>query len=78
MGITSIKYLKDNGVAAVVTEQNKLQENLRELINNVDMRQTYINKALKLANERHNKKNNARQFAAVIFKVLYDFRGEAL
>jgi len=74
--IASIKYLLDNDVAVVVTERNKLKEKLRELINNVDMRQAYINRALKLANQRHNKMNNARQFAAVILRVHYDSVGK--
>ncbi|MDD2496090.1 MAG: glycosyltransferase [Tissierellia bacterium] len=65
-GVASIDYLKQNNAACVVTEKDKLDEALRELVNNADLRQKYINKALQLANERHNPEKNARRFAEII------------
>jgi glycosyltransferase involved in cell wall biosynthesis len=65
-GVASIDYLKQKNAACVVTEKDKLEDTLRELLNNADLRQSYINKALQLANERHNPEKNQRRFEEII------------
>jgi glycosyltransferase involved in cell wall biosynthesis len=72
-GVASIDYLKQNNAACVVTEKEKLEESLRELINNSDLRQSYINNALRLANERHNPEKNKRRFMEIIFNAVNDY-----
>lgn len=69
-GVASIDYLKQNKAACVVTVKEKLEESLRELINNSDLRQSYINNALRLANERHNPEKNKRRFMEIISSAI--------
>lgn len=49
-----------------MTEKDKLEETLKELINNTDLRNSYINEALQLAYERHNPDKNTRRFKEII------------
>lgn len=77
-GVASIDYLKQNNAACVVTEKDKLEETLRELLNNADLRQSYIKKALQLANERHNPEKNTRRFAEIICNAVNDYGVECL
>jgi glycosyltransferase involved in cell wall biosynthesis len=72
-GVASIEYLKQNNAACVVTDKNKLEETLRELINNADLRQSYIKKALQLANERHNPEKNIRRFEEIICNAVNSY-----
>jgi glycosyltransferase involved in cell wall biosynthesis len=72
-GVASIDYLKQNNAACVVTDKNKLEETLRELINNADLRQSYIKKALQLANERHNPEKNIRRFEEIICNAVNSY-----
>jgi glycosyltransferase involved in cell wall biosynthesis len=77
-GVASIDYLKQNKAACVVTEKDKLEDTLRELLNNADLRQSYIKKALQLANERHNPEKNTRRFAEIICDGLNSYDAEGL
>jgi glycosyltransferase involved in cell wall biosynthesis len=77
-GVASIDYLKQNKAACVVTEKDKLEETLRDLINNADLRQSYINRALQLAYERHNPEKNTKYFAEIISNVVKDYGVEDL
>ena len=72
-GVASIDYLKQNNAACVVTEKDKLEDTLRELIYNVDLRQRYINIALQLAYERHNLENNTRRFMEIICNAVNSY-----
>lgn len=72
-GVASIDYLKQNNAACVVTKKDKLEDTLRELLNNADLRHRYINKALQLANERHNPEINTRRFAEIICDAVKDY-----
>jgi glycosyltransferase involved in cell wall biosynthesis len=77
-GVASIDYLNQNNAACVVTEKDKLEETLQELINNADLRKSYINKALQLANERHNPEKNTRRFEEIICNAVNNYKREGL
>jgi glycosyltransferase involved in cell wall biosynthesis len=77
-GVASIDYLKQNKAACVVTEKDKLEDTLRELLNNADLRQSYIKKALQLANERHNPEKNTRRFAEIVCDGVNSYGAEGL
>lgn len=68
--IASIKYLKENDVACVVTEEVELEEKLREIIANKELREYYVEKALKQAQKRHNSKTNSERFENIIRDVV--------
>ena len=57
--VASIEYLKDNDCACVVTESDDLNNRLKEIIENTQKRQQYIDKALEIAKEKHNIDKNA-------------------
>ena len=57
--VASIEYLKDNDCACVVTESDDLNNMLKEIIENAQKRQKYIDKALEIAKEKHNIDKNA-------------------
>lgn len=68
--IAFTKYLKNNNAAYVVTNKNNLNESLESLINDSELRQTYINTALQIANRRHNLDHNAIEFENILFDML--------
>jgi len=68
--IASVKYLKENDVACVVTDKENLEVKLRKIISDKILRKYYIEKALKLAQKRHNAETNSRRFEKVIRDVV--------
>lgn len=68
--IASIKYLKENNAAYVVTDINKIDETLRQLSNSVGMNEDYSKHALKLAEEQHNSYKNGEMLRMVLQNVV--------
>lgn len=64
--IASIKYLKNNKAAYVVTNKKDLNESLRKLMDDKGLRQSYIDTALQVANSRHNVDVNAEGFKNIV------------
>ncbi len=68
--IASMRYLKDNQAACVLTQPEKLRDTLKELINNHSLRMGYVKRALKLASERHNREKNSNLFLKLIKTIV--------
>lgn len=68
--IAFVEYLKCNKAACVVTKPELLKENLHEIINNKELRQHFIAKALRLAKINHNKDKNKENFYEVTNQVV--------
>lgn len=67
--VASIEYLIDNNCACVATSESELENKLKDIIFNPSSRNTYINKALKLADKNHNIIRNGKLFKQIIEKV---------
>jgi len=72
--IASIKYLGENNVACVVTNQKELEQKLKELLLNKELRNQYIENALKLSKDRHDIGVNSKKFKEIICKVTKEDR----
>lgn len=70
--VASIKYLKDNESACVITNKDEIEDKVTELINNKDIQTFYINNARKTAKERHNSKINSM----ILNKLVFDVKNE--
>jgi glycosyltransferase involved in cell wall biosynthesis len=68
--IASVKYLKENSASCVVTDKESLESTLKLIISNESLRSKYIEKALKLAKERHSAEVNSRIFEKIIRDVV--------
>lgn len=68
--IASIKYLKENQAACVVTDSNQLISTLEKLIKDKKYQNKFVNTALKLADKNHNKEINKKVFYDVITESL--------
>ncbi|WP_053373005.1 glycosyltransferase family protein [Paenibacillus sp. FJAT-27812] len=66
--IASSRYLINNDAACVITDQSKLESTLRTVLNDKYIRQTYIDKALKLAEKNHNYQKNSDVFRKVLIE----------
>jgi hypothetical protein len=64
--VASIKYLKDNDCAYVVTEPNNLERGLRNIVENECLRNQYISKAKQVAKENHNLFKNTMKFKRLL------------
>lgn len=67
--IASIQYLKENDAACVVTDTRQLEMTLRQILENNELRKSYVEKALKLAQQRHNPEKNAKVFEEIVKSV---------
>lgn len=70
--VASIEYLRNNDCACVVTNADDLEKMLKGLIEDVDKRQYYVNKALEIAKEKHNIDKNAKTLQSIFYKVKRD------
>lgn len=70
--VASIKYLKDNDSACVITNKDEIEDKITELIKNKDMQTFYINNAKNTAKERHNCKINSM----ILKKLVFDIKNE--
>ena len=70
--VASIEYLRENDVACVCRSENELQDKLEGILKNAELRQHYINNALKLAAARHDLTTNADSF----YEMVRDAMGE--
>lgn len=75
--IASMDYLIQNDVARVVSEKQELENGLTEIIKNKEMRQKYVDKALIVASQFHNKEINSRKFTAIVNKIVSDWSGKS-
>lgn len=64
--VASIKYLSDNDCACVVTEPNRLEASLRNIMENELLRSRYIEKAKQVAYENHNIVKNTTRFKKIL------------
>ena len=64
--ISCTKYVIENKCGCVITDDLQLEEKLREIISNNDLRQEYISNALEIVNKNHNLKINQAKFAEII------------
>ena len=67
--ISCAKYLKENECAMVITNESELTEKLSDVINNKDLRDRYIEKAIKVAEINHNADKNKEKFARLINQI---------
>ena len=64
--LSCTKYVKENNCGCVITEESELEEKLKEIINNENLRNIYINNALKTVEKNHNSNKNREKFADII------------
>jgi UDP-N-acetylglucosamine 2-epimerase len=65
----SIKYLRENEAACVVSDSSQLETYLKEIITNKDLRRKYIINALNLAKTNHDMDINKRYFRKILMEV---------
>lgn len=70
-----VKYLQNNKSACVITEKKELSGSLRKLINDKELRQSYIDTALQVANSMHNIYVNAECFKDIVCDTAKKERG---
>jgi len=70
-----IKYLRENKSAYVITNKKDLNESLRKLMNDKNLRQSYIDNALKVVNNRHNADVNAENFKDIVCSIVKKVSG---
>lgn len=71
--IASIDYFKRHSLGCVIENKEELYERIKELIDNDELRESYINNALRQAVEYHNAEKNAIKTNEIIIKA---FNGE--
>ncbi len=64
--LSCTKYVKENNCGCVITNEAELEEKLSEVIQNRDLRETYINNALEIVEKNHNFEKNKARFAEII------------
>ncbi len=67
--LAGVKYLIEKNSACVVTNKQDLNESLKKLIKDKELRQSYIYNALKVVNSNHNAKVNAEKFKNLVCSV---------
>lgn len=70
--LASTQYLIENNAACVVTDKENLEDALRKLINDVELRGYYTNNALRLSEKNHDTKNNGMYILELVKKVAYE------
>lgn len=70
--LASTQYLIKNNAACVVTDNSKLEEMLRRLISDNELRGSFIANALQLAEKNHNSEKNGKFMMELITKVVYE------
>ena len=70
--LASTQYLIKNNAACVVTDNSKLEEMLRRLISDNELRGSFISNALQLAEKNHNSEKNGKFMMELITKVVYE------
>lgn len=68
--VASMQYLMENDCACVATDSTVLENKLKEIIENYDLRMKYGEKAKKIAKKNHDIKNNERYLSDIIFKIV--------
>ena len=68
--VASIKYLKNNNCACVVTEPSELEQNLRKVIIKKALRRCYASEAIRVAARNHNMEQNTEKFRVLIHNAL--------
>ena len=74
--IASVRYFKQNELGCVIEDESDLYPRIRELIDSKQLREKYINAALKQAERFHNAKENARAMNRVIVSCVEKFERE--
>lgn len=64
------KYLEEKEATCVLTNSTRLKETLETLINDKELRQSFINNALRLVHDNHKIDVNADKFKELIFNVV--------
>ena len=62
-------YLKENGVACVVSDKENLEKELRNIISDSGLRERYVTRAIKLAIDKFNAEKNLAVFSKIICNV---------
>ena len=68
--VASMQYLMENDCACVATDSTELENKLKEIIENYDLRMKYGEKAKKIAERNHNIKNNQEYLSSIICKIV--------
>jgi len=68
--IASIKYLKENKAAYIVSEKESLRNGLKEIINDKELRREIVKNARILAQKKHNANINQKRFENIIRNVV--------
>lgn len=66
------KYLLENKAAFVVTDKNNLEESLKNILEDNELRQSIINNSLLAAHNHHDANTNAERFREIVFEVAKD------
>lgn len=74
--IASIRYFKEHGLGCVIETEDDLYPRIRELIDLSEMREAYIEAALKQAEREHDPNVTARAMNDVILKSVSEFKYE--
>lgn len=64
--VASIKYLKNNKCAFVITKKDDLEEKLYEIITKKELREEIIDKALRIGRENHDSMKNSEELRNII------------
>ena len=71
--IASIMYFKENNLGCVIEKPEDLEDKIKELIENDDMREGYIERALKQANEAHNDAVNSDRMKKILCEAFENY-----
>lgn len=64
--ITCAKYISDNDCGVLITDKSELIQKLSTAISDKELRNRYINNAIKIAATNHNAEKNREKFASLI------------
>lgn len=67
--LACVKYLVEKEVACVVTNKKDLEESLKQLVKDKELRQSYIKNAVATVNSNHNADFNAEKFKDLVYSV---------
>lgn len=67
--LSCTKYIKKNKCGCVISDEDKLEEDLRDLINNKNLREEYIKNALIMVEKNHQVNKNREKMIKLIEKL---------
>ena len=64
--LSCTKYVKENKCGCVITDESEIEQKLKEIIADEELRNKYISNALRVVEKNHNLKKNKDKFADII------------